>query len=134
MNRPYDPTAERLAIGILMLFLIGYGWFDLWQGGIAVKGRNGNVSFADGGVGLAIAAGAFLFAALVSLLLARSVRLPRAVGGWRSPHPIRTYANGGTRIAPSTNAIPARGNRMLRASSSDTSAANRNAPAAIASA
>ncbi|MEQ1513506.1 MAG: hypothetical protein ABL934_12635 [Lysobacteraceae bacterium] len=78
MNRPYDPTAERLAIGILMLFLIGYGWFDLWQGGIAVKGRNGNVSFADGGVGLAIAAGAFLFAALVSLLLARSVRLPRA--------------------------------------------------------
>lgn len=78
MNRAHDPTAERLAIAILTLFLIGYGWFDLWQGGIAVKGRNGAVSYAEGGYALAIAAGAFLFAALVSLLLARSMRLPRA--------------------------------------------------------
>ncbi|MFZ2753608.1 MAG: hypothetical protein WAZ48_09180 [Lysobacteraceae bacterium] len=77
MSRSHDPTAERLAIGMLMLFLIGYGWFDLWQGGIAVKGRNGAVSYAEGGYALAIAAGAFLFAALVSLLLARSLRLRR---------------------------------------------------------
>jgi hypothetical protein len=77
MNRSHDPTAERLVIGILMLFLIGYGWFVLWQGGIAVKGRNGAVSFAEGGYAFAIAAGAFLFAAVVSLLLARSVRLRR---------------------------------------------------------
>jgi hypothetical protein len=75
MTRPPDPTAERLVVGILMLFLIGYGWFDLLQGGIAIKGRSGNVSYADGGLGLAIAAGAFLFAALVSLLLARSFQL-----------------------------------------------------------
>ncbi len=78
MTRPRDRTAERLAIGILMLFLIGYGWFDLWQGSIAVKGRSGHVSDADGGIGLAIAAGAFLFAALMSPLLARSFRLRRA--------------------------------------------------------
>ncbi|NOT88261.1 MAG: hypothetical protein HOP03_08755 [Lysobacter sp.] len=77
MSRSHDPTAERLAIGILILFLIGYGWFDLWQGGIAVKGRNGVVGYAEGGYALAIAAGAFLFAALVSLLLARSLRLSR---------------------------------------------------------
>ncbi|MBN8214182.1 MAG: hypothetical protein J0M09_14760 [Xanthomonadales bacterium] len=72
-----DPTAERLIIAILMLFLIGYGWFVLWQGGIAVRGRNGAVSYAEGGYALAIATGAFLFAALVSLLLARSLRLRR---------------------------------------------------------
>lgn len=77
MSKPHDPTAERLAIGILVVFLIGYGWFDLWQGGIAIKGRSGDVAYADGGFGLAIAAGAFLFAALVSLLLARSLRLRR---------------------------------------------------------
>lgn len=77
MNRPRDPAAERLAIGILLVFLLGYGWFDLWQGGIAIKGRSGHVSYADGGLGLAIAAGAFLLAALVSLLLARSFGLGR---------------------------------------------------------
>lgn len=77
MNRPHDPTAERLAIGILILFLIGYGWFDLWQGGIAIKGRSGDVAYADGGFGLAVAAGAFLFAALASLPLARSLQLRR---------------------------------------------------------
>lgn len=77
MSRSQDPTAERLIIAILMLFLIGYGWFVLWQGGIAVRGRNGAVSYAEGGYALAIATGAFLFAALVSLLLARSLRLRR---------------------------------------------------------
>lgn len=77
MSRSHDPTAERLIIAILMLFLLGYGWFVLWQGGIAVRSRSGAVSYAEGGYALAIAAGAFLFAALVSLLLARSLRLRR---------------------------------------------------------
>lgn len=77
MSRSHDPTAERLIIAILMLFLLGYGWFVLWQGGIAVRGRSGAVSYAEGGYALAIATGAFLFAALVSLLLARSLRLRR---------------------------------------------------------
>ena len=76
-RRSHDPTAERLIIAILMLFLIGYGWFVLWQGGIAVKGRSGAVNYAEGGYAFAIAVGAFLFAALVSLLLARSLRLRR---------------------------------------------------------
>lgn len=78
MTAPRDPTAERLAVGLLLAFLLAYGWFDLLQGGIAIRGRSGAVSFADGGAGLAVAAFAFLVAALVSLLLAKSLRWGRA--------------------------------------------------------
>lgn len=72
-----DPTAERLVLGLLAGFLVAYGWFDLLQGGIAIKGRSGEVSFADGLAGLLLAAGAFLFAALVSALLAKNLRWGR---------------------------------------------------------
>lgn len=77
MAKPSDPAAERLVLGLLAGFLAAYGWFDLLQGGIAMKGRSGAVSFVDGRAGLLVAAGAFLFAALVSLLLAKSLRWGR---------------------------------------------------------
>jgi hypothetical protein len=70
--------AERLVIGLLWLFLMGFGWFDLLNGGISLKGKSGAVAYASGNVGLAIAAGAFVLAALVSLMLARTL----AFGSW----------------------------------------------------
>ena len=78
MTAPRDPTAERLAIGLLLAFLLAYGWFDLLQGGIAMKGRSGEVAFVDGVAGSLVAAVAFAIAALVALLLARSLRWGRA--------------------------------------------------------
>lgn len=72
--------AERLAVGLLWLFLMGFGWVDLLSGGISLKGKSGAIAYASGNVGLAIAAGAFVLASLVSLLLARTL----ALGRWRT--------------------------------------------------
>ncbi len=70
-------TAERLATGLLWLFLLGFGWVNLLDGGISIKGRNGHVAYASGNAGLALAVGTFLLAALMSLLLARTLGLSR---------------------------------------------------------
>ena len=66
-------------MGLLWLFLLGFGWVNLLDGGISIKGRSGHVAYASGNAGLALAAGTFLLAALVSLLLARILVLSRLV-------------------------------------------------------
>ena len=76
-NQQPSHAAERLAIGLLWVFLMGFGWFDLLTDGISLKGKSGAVAYASGTAGLAIAAGSFLLASLVSLLLARSMALGR---------------------------------------------------------
>jgi uncharacterized membrane protein YdfJ with MMPL/SSD domain len=70
-----DKTAERLAIGIVTIFLVGFGWLNLLQGGISLKSKSGHVGYATGNFGIAVACGTFIFAALGALLLAKSFNL-----------------------------------------------------------
>ena len=70
-------AAERLSVGLLWIFLLGFGWVNLLDGGISIKGKSGNVSYVSGNFGLAVAAGTFLMATLVTLLLARTLALSR---------------------------------------------------------
>lgn len=67
-----DKTGERLALGVVALFCYGFGWLDLWQGGISLRSKQGNVGFVDGVTGLAVAGGLMLVAALCFFMLARS--------------------------------------------------------------
>ena len=80
MTRPEpDPTAARLAAGLLTVFFLLFGWFTLWQGGITLKGKSGATSFVDGHAGLAVAAFAFLVAGVGLAMLLRSLEANRAV-------------------------------------------------------
>ena len=69
--------AERLTTGLLWVFLLGFGWVNLLDGGISLKGKSGNVHYVSGNIGLAVAAGTFLLAVLVTPLLARTLALSR---------------------------------------------------------
>lgn len=69
--------AERLTTGLLWVFLLGFGWVNLLDGGISLKGKSGQIVYAGGNTGLAVAAGTFLLAALVTSLLARTLALSR---------------------------------------------------------
>lgn len=71
-NEAKDKTAERLAIAIVLVFLLGFGWLTLLQGGITLKGKSGHESFVDGRLGIATAGFDFLIAALCALLLGKS--------------------------------------------------------------
>lgn len=77
MTDARDKTGERLAFAILMLFMVGFGWLNLLQGGISLKGKSGDTTFVTGTAGLAVATGTFVIGALVSLLMARSFGLGR---------------------------------------------------------
>jgi hypothetical protein len=72
------PTAERLIAGLLATFFALFGWFDLWQGGITLKGKSGAVRFVDGRAGLAVAAFAFVVAALGVAMLLRTFKVHRS--------------------------------------------------------
>ena len=63
-NEAKDKTAERLAIAIVLVFLLGFGWLTLLQGGMTLKGKSGHESFVDGRLGIATACFDFLIAAL----------------------------------------------------------------------
>ena len=76
-----DPTAERLAGGLLASFFALFGWFTLWQGGITLKGRSGATSFVGGAAGLAVAALALLVAGFGVALFLKSWKAPRATQG-----------------------------------------------------
>ena len=72
-----DPTAERLAAGLLTAFFALFGWFTLWQGGITLKGKSGATSFVDGHAGMLVAGCAFFVATLGLALLLRSFEANR---------------------------------------------------------
>lgn len=79
-----DPTAERLAAGLLTAFFALFGWFTLWQGGVTLKGKRGATSFVDGYSGMLVAGFAFFVATLGLALLLRSFEVKRQayyVGG-----------------------------------------------------
>ena len=79
-----DPTAERLAAGLLTAFFALFGWFTLWQGGVTLKGKSGATSFVDGHAGMLVAGFAFFVATLGVSLLLRSFNVNRqayCVGG-----------------------------------------------------
>ena len=78
-KRPQFNAAECLAIGLLWMFLLGFGWINLLEGGISLKGKSASVTYASGSAGLAVAAGTFLIAAMVTALLARALGLSRRV-------------------------------------------------------
>ena len=78
-KRPQFNAAECLAIGLLWLFLLGFGWINLLDGGISLKGKSASVTYASGSAGLAVAAGTFLIAGMVTALLARALGLSRWV-------------------------------------------------------
>ncbi len=78
-KRPQFNAAECLAIGLLWMFLLGFGWINLLEGGISLKGKSASVTYASGSAGLAIAAGTFLIAGMVTALLARALGLSRWV-------------------------------------------------------
>ena len=69
--------AERLTTGLLWVFLLGFGWVNLLDGGISLRGKSGQIVYAGGNTDLAVAAGTFLLAVLVTLLLARALALSR---------------------------------------------------------
>jgi len=69
-----DSTAERLVAALLMVCFALLGWFDLWQGGITLKGKSGATSFVGGRAGLAVAGIAFLVATFGLALLLRSFK------------------------------------------------------------
>ena len=78
MKKRLPATAtERLTTGLLWVFLLGFGWVNLLDGGISLKGKSGQIVYAGGNTGLAVAAGTFLLAALVTSLLARTLALSR---------------------------------------------------------
>ena len=66
-------------MGLLWMFLLGFGWINLLDGGISLKGKSASVTYASGSAGLAVAAGTFLIAAMVTALLARALGLSRRV-------------------------------------------------------
>ena len=66
-------------MGLLWMFLLGFGWINLLEGGISLKGKSASVTYASGSAGLAIAAGTFLIAGMVTALLARALGLSRWV-------------------------------------------------------
>ena len=70
-------AAERLTTGLLWIFLLGFGWVNLLDGGISLKGTSASVGYVRGSAGRAVAAGTFLLAGLVSALLARALALSR---------------------------------------------------------
>ena len=78
-KRPPFNAAPCLAVGLLWLFLLGFGWINLLDGGISLKGKSASVTYASGSAGLAIAAGTFLIAGMVTALLARALGLSRWV-------------------------------------------------------
>ena len=78
-KRPQFNAAECLAIGLLWMFLLGFGWINLLEGGISLKGKSASVTYASGSAGLAVAAGTFLIAGMVTALLARALGLSRWV-------------------------------------------------------
>ena len=80
-KRPPLNAAECLATGLLWMFLLGFGWVNLLDGGISLKGKNASVVYVSGGAGLAVAAGTFLIAGIVTALLARALALSRWVMG-----------------------------------------------------
>ena len=73
-----NPLAERIIASIMATFFALFGWFDLLQGGITLKGRNGHTSFVDGWVGIAVAGLAFLVATFGVSLLLRTFRASRS--------------------------------------------------------
>ncbi len=85
MNPPaQDPTAERLAAGLLTAFFALFGWFALWQGGVALKGKSSATSFVDGHAEMLVAGFAFIVATLGVALLLRSFKANRpayCIGG-----------------------------------------------------
>ena len=72
-----DPTAGRLAAGLLTTFFALFGWFTLWQGGVALKGKSGATSFVDGHAGILVAGFAFIVATMGLALLLRSFEANR---------------------------------------------------------
>ena len=76
-KRPPFNAAECLAMGLLWMFLLGFGWINLLDGGISLKGKSANLTYASGSAGLAVAAGTFLIAAMMTALLARALSLNR---------------------------------------------------------
>lgn len=73
-----DKTGERIAFGIMALFFCGFGWLNLLQGGISLKSKQGHVGFVDGVMGLAVAGGTLLIAAVCFFMLAHSLSLSRS--------------------------------------------------------
>ena len=73
-----DKTGERLAFGIMALFFCGFGWLNLLQGGISLKSKQGHVGFVDGVMGLVVAGGTLLLAAVCFFMLAHSLSLSRS--------------------------------------------------------
>jgi hypothetical protein len=70
---------ERLSAGLLAAAFSALGWLTLWQGGMAVKGKSGFVTFVDGRPGRLVAALCFCAAAMGLLLLLRSLKPGRLV-------------------------------------------------------
>ena len=66
-------------MGLLAIFLLGFGWVNLLDGGISLKGKSASVVYARESSGLAVAAGTFLIAGMVTALLARALALSRWV-------------------------------------------------------
>lgn len=71
--------AERISAGLLFVCFAALGWLTLWQGGMALKGKSGLVTFVDGRPGRAVAALCFCAAAIGLLMLLRSFRPGRMV-------------------------------------------------------
>ena len=76
-NRPNGTLGERLAVGVVGLFFVVFGWIILLNGGVSLKGKRGAVSYIDGNAGITLACGMFFFGALLALLLARTLGLNR---------------------------------------------------------
>ena len=81
-----EPTAqqrsffvERLSAGLLAAAFAALGWLTLWQGGMALKGWGGFISFVDGRPGRAVAALCFCAAAVGLLFFLRSFKPGRLV-------------------------------------------------------
>jgi hypothetical protein len=77
-NQNASNFAQCVVTLFLTAFLSALGWFTLWQGGIALKGKGGHISYVGGGFATAIAIGAFFFAAISALLLAKAFGLGRS--------------------------------------------------------
>jgi hypothetical protein len=74
-----SPLAERITSGLLFVCFAALGWLTLWQGGMAVKGKSGLVTFVDGRPGRVVAALCFCAAAIGLLMLLRSFKPGRLV-------------------------------------------------------
>lgn len=77
VQRPH--FAERLSAGLLAAAFTALGWLTLWQGGMALKGNSGLVTFVDGRPGRVVAALCFCAAAIGLLMFLRSFRPGRIV-------------------------------------------------------